>query len=61
VMAVVPLPTAVASPVVAPMVAICWLLVLQANAFALVRLTVWPVEVVPMAMNWAVCVGTDTD
>jgi len=53
-----PLPTAVASPVVVPIVAICVLLELQATW--LVRFTVAPDEVVPMARNWVVCVGDAT-
>jgi hypothetical protein len=44
-----PLPTAVASPVVAFIVAICVLLELHATWF--VRFTVAPEDVVPMAMN----------
>ncbi len=52
VMVSVPWPTAVARPVVAPTVAICVLLELQATW--LLRLTVAPDEVDPMAMNWLV-------
>ena len=48
-MVVVPAPTAVARPVVAPTVAICMELELQATT--LLRLTVAPDEVDPMAMN----------
>jgi hypothetical protein len=55
----VPCPTAVANPVAAPIVAICWLLELQVAE--LVTSIVDPEEVVPIAMNWAVCVGTATD
>jgi hypothetical protein len=42
----------VASPVAAPIVAICVLLELQITL--LVRFAVAPDEVVPMAMNWLV-------
>jgi hypothetical protein len=59
VMVTVPWPTAVARPVFAPMVAICTLL--EDHATALVRSTVAPVEVVPIAMNWLVCLGAATD
>jgi hypothetical protein len=52
VMVVLPLPTPVASPVVAPMVAIWGLLEVQATW--LLRFTVAPDEVVPMARNWLV-------
>ena len=58
VMVVLPLPTPVAKPVVALMVAICGLLELQATW--LLRFTVAPDEVVPMAMNWVVWVGDAT-
>jgi hypothetical protein len=58
-MVTLPWPTAVARPVPAPMVAIWVLLELQATW--LVRLTVAPVEVVPMARNWLVWVGEATD
>jgi len=57
-MVAVPWPTAVASPVAAPMVAICTLLELHATW--LVRFTVAPDEVVPTARNWLVCVGEAT-
>jgi hypothetical protein len=46
---------AAANPVLAPMTAICALLELQATW--LVRLTVAPEEVVPMAMYWPVSLG----
>src|ERR1700685_4666357 len=55
----VPAPPAVAKPVLAPMVAICWLLELQTTAP--VRSTVDPDPVVPMARNCAVWLGTATD
>lgn len=58
VMVAVPLPTPVASPVLALMVAICE--VLEVHATWLVRFTVAPEEVVPMARNWVVCVGDAT-
>jgi hypothetical protein len=48
----VPLPTAVAIPVMAPIVPICVLLELQATWF--VRFTVAPDDVDPMARNWLV-------
>jgi hypothetical protein len=54
----VPTPTAVASPVVAPTVAIA--LLLELHATSLLRFTVAPDEVVPMAINWLVCVGAAT-
>src|SRR5437868_10276682 len=54
----VPLFTAVARPVVEAMVAICGLLELHATW--LVRFTVPPEAVVPMAINWLVCVGNET-
>ena len=58
-MVAVPAPTAVAKPVFAPMVAICWLLELQTTAP--VKSTVDPEPVVPMARNCAVWLGTATD
>jgi hypothetical protein len=58
VIVVLPLAIPVASPVAAPIVAICVLLELQATW--LVRFTVAPEEVVPMAMNWVVSVGDAT-
>jgi hypothetical protein len=58
VMVVVPLLTAVASPP-AEMVATWVLLELQATV--LVRSSVAPDVVVPMAMNWVVCAGEATD
>jgi hypothetical protein len=57
-MVAVPWPTAVATPVAAPMVAIAVLLELHATW--LVRFTVAPDEVDPTARNWAVCVGAGT-
>ena len=58
-MVVEPWPTAVARPVVAPMVAMAVLLELQATR--LLTLTVAPDVVVPMAMNWLVWPGAETD
>ena len=55
----VPWVSAVASPVDPPIVAICVLLVDQATW--LVRLTVAPVDVVPIARNWVVSLGIATD
>jgi hypothetical protein len=55
----VPWVSAVASPEEAPIVAICVLLV--DHATWLVRFTVAPVDVVPMARNWVVSLGTATD
>ena len=51
--------SAVASPVDPPIVAICVALVDQATW--LVRFTVAPVDVVPIARNWVVSLGTATD
>jgi hypothetical protein len=55
----VPWVSAVVSPVDAPIVAICVLLVDQETW--LVRFTVAPVDVVPIAMNCVVSPGSDTD
>ena len=55
----VPWVSAVASPVDPPIVAICVLLV--DHATWLVRFTVAPVDVVPIAMNCVVSLGTATD
>jgi hypothetical protein len=55
----VPCVSAVASPVDPPIVAICVLLVDQATW--LVRFTVAPVDVVPIAINCVVWLGTATD
>jgi hypothetical protein len=55
----VPWVSAVANPVDPPIVAICVLLVDQATW--LVRFTVAPVDVVPIAMNCVVSLGTATD
>src|SRR3954470_23719004 len=59
VMVVLPLLTAVANPVFAPMVAICTALEVQAAWW--VRSMVPPDALVPMAMNWVVWVGEATD
>ena len=50
---------AVAKPVFAPIVAICVLL--EDQETWLVRFSVAPVDVVPIAMNWVVSLGTATD
>ena len=55
----VPSVSAVASPVDPPIVAICVLL--EDQATWLVRLTVAPVDVVPIARNCVVSPGTATD
>src|SRR5580692_56716 len=55
----VPCVSAVASPVDPPIVAICVLLV--DHATWLVRFTVAPVDVVPIARNCVVSLGTATD
>jgi hypothetical protein len=58
VIVVVPFPIPVASP--AALMMPTWAL-LEVQTTWLVRLKVAPVDVVPMAMNWAVCCGALTD
>src|SRR5579863_687219 len=58
-MVLLPCPTPVARPEFAPMVAICTALELQVACC--VRSMVPPEVLVPMAMNWLVCVGEATD